>query len=277
MNDSSSTTVSKWLEHSIKSLSDAKVDSARLDALILLSDELGQDKSWVLAHPEYVLQIEQIKKLNTKIAHRIAHVPLAYIRGHAEFYGRDFRVNSHVLVPRPETEDAIDAVITATVDVHNPLIVDIGTGSGCIAITLALSINPSRIIGIDISDAALSVARDNAKRHSANVTFQSGDLLAPLGAQADEPLFIVANLPYVPLHFPINEAAKHEPSIALFSGDDGLADYRRLFEQLHDLSIATTVITESLELQHEALKIIAKTQGYKLVETKGLIQTFTKD
>lgn len=271
-------TVSDWLKHSAHMLSKAEIDSARLDTLVLLSDELGKDKSWVLAHPEHVLQIEQLEKLNTKITQRTQHTPLAYIRGHAEFYGRDYVVNSHVLVPRPETEDVVDAAIKNIAGTDSPLIVDVGTGSGCIAITLALSITSSKVIGIDSSDDVLAVARRNAERLNANVTFEKGDLLSPLKAYSKSPLFVVANLPYVPLHFPINQAAKHEPEIALFSGEDGLDHYRRLFLQIDDMNLrANIIITESLMSQHALLTSITNSHGYALAETAGLVQTFTKE
>ena len=271
-------TVSDWLKHSAHTLSKAEIDSARLDTLVLLSDELGKDKSWILAHPEHVLQIEQLEKLNTKITQRTQHTPLAYIRGHAEFYGRDYVVDSHVLVPRPETEGVVDAAIKNITCADSPLIVDVGTGSGCIAVTLALSITSSKVIGIDSSDDALAVAQRNAERLNANVTFEKGDLLSPLKAYSKSPLSIVANLPYVPLHFPINQAAKHEPEIALFSGEDGLDHYRRLFLQIDDMSLEPNIIiTESLVSQHALLTSIANNHGYTLTETTGLVQTFAKE
>jgi len=270
-------TVSDWLKHSITLLSEAKIDSARLDALIVLSDELYQDKSWILAHPEHTLQIEQIEKLSTKITQRTHHIPLAYIRGHSEFYGRDFFVNAAVLVPRPETENAIDAVIAVAENTSTPHIVDVGTGSGCIAITLALLLKQSKVTGIDSSDDALIVAKENAKRLNANVRFEIGDLLTSLETYDGEQLFIVANLPYVPLDFPINDAARHEPKIALFSGEDGLDHYRRLFAQIHDAHLdVPAVITESLESQHQLLASIAAQYSYMPTATNGLVQTFIK-
>lgn len=108
MNANSSMKVSNWLKASENLLKDAGVSTARLDCLVLVEDVTGKDRAWLLSHPEYELQGSVLKKLSTKIARRAKHVPLAYIRGHAEFYGRDFLVNEHTLVPRPETETMID-------------------------------------------------------------------------------------------------------------------------------------------------------------------------
>src|SRR4051794_37561413 len=108
MNGSSSTRVSDWLRQSVASLEGAGISTARLDCLVLLEDETGKDRAWLLAHPEYELQGSDLNILNTKIIQRMQHVPLAYIRGRSEFYGRDFMVNAHTLVPRPETEGMIE-------------------------------------------------------------------------------------------------------------------------------------------------------------------------
>jgi len=100
-------TISAWLKQSQGLLKDAEISTARLDCLVLLEDALGKDRAWLLSHPDEALQGSILEKLNTKIVQRAKHIPLAYLRGHAEFYGRDFSVNAHTLVPRPETETII--------------------------------------------------------------------------------------------------------------------------------------------------------------------------
>jgi release factor glutamine methyltransferase len=271
-------TIAAWLSEASRLLKEAGIGTSRLDALVLLSDELDEDKAWILAHPEHILQIEQLEKLSTKITQRTRHIPLAYIRGFAEFYGRNFVVNEHVLVPRPETESMIDALKKLTNEVASPKIIDVGTGSGCLAITAGLEVMSATVIAIDIDKSALDVAKSNAERLDASLLFVEGDLLMPIKKYVDnEAIFILANLPYVPPHYPINEAASHEPKIALFSEDNGLAHYKRLFAQIQSMNLdVTAIITESLETQHDLLESIANSHEYILTSTNGLVQAFVK-
>jgi len=271
-------TIAAWLSKAGTLLKEAGIETSRLDSLVLLSDELDADKAWVLAHPEYVLQIEQLEKLSTKIVQRCHHTPLAYIRGFAEFYGRNFIVNKQVLVPRPETESMIDALKRLTANARDFTVVDVGTGSGCLAITASLEIPSVKVIATDIDTSALNIAKMNAERLGASVIFAEGDLLEPLQAHIPkQPLYIIANLPYVPLDYPINKAAEHEPRIALFSNDEGLQHYMRFFSQIDIMHLSPhAIITESLLSQHDALKIIASKHGFKLSSTDGLAQTFVK-
>jgi release factor glutamine methyltransferase len=283
--------VSAWLRASQTVLTEARITTARLDALVLLADELGKDKSWILAHPEFILDTGRIEKLNTKIDQRVQHTPLAYIRGHVEFYGRDFIVNEHVLVPRPESESMIELLKGAVAhDVlhledrqkmqreHPQLtIIDVGTGSGCLGITAKLELPCVEVITTDISGRALQVATTNAKKLGAPITSVKADLLAPVLAisPVKQPVVILANLPYVPAGYPINEAAKHEPRIALFSDNDGLRHYERLFTEVDKLTTQPIcIITESLPEQHILLSAIAKKSGYYCCQADGLVQCF---
>jgi len=295
-----------WLNASISTLEDSFVESARLDAEILLADTLKKDRSWIHAHNEYELKERTISKLDAYIKRRATHEPLAYIRGIQEFYGREFIVTKDTLTPRPETEAMVELLLERIKNQNNSLnnqlqIVDIGTGSGCIIITAALELATisnlkSQIfyLGLDISEKALKVARHNAKnllskkfRHVPK--FFMFDLMSQLLAPHLVPsTILVANLPYVPNDYEINTAATHEPSIAIFGGGDGLDYYRELFRQLRRQSTADTqqqteqdpnilaVFTESLEFQHSELESIAHTAGYTLEKTLGLIQLFTK-
>lgn len=277
-------TISRWLQQNESTLIKAGISTARLDSMVLLSDELGKDKAWVLAHPEHVLQIEQLKKLGTKITQRAKHIPLAYIRGFAEFYGRRFFVNEHVLVPRPETESMIELLLRQTTNDKRQTIIDVGTGSGCLAITAKLEFPTAHVYATDIDKSCLLVAKNNAKLLGADSTFLHGNLLESVAlvnqlssiVLRQSSLVILANLPYVPEKYPINEAAKHEPKLALFSGEDGLKHYRRLFAQATALPIKPrAIVTESLLQQHDLLINIARSSGYTLKETAGLAQLFT--
>jgi release factor glutamine methyltransferase len=270
--EASSMTVGQFLTTAMQALVEAEVESARLDVLVLLEDTLDKNRASLLAHPEIQLSPGQLSKLNNYITQRKKHVPLAYIRGRSEFYGRTFMVDEHVLVPRPETESMITLLKKIPLD-GTPRIVDIGCGSGCIAVTAALELPSAKVVACDISPEALQVARKNAQQLKAAVQFAEADLL---GTQAEHFDVVLANLPYVPTDYPINTAATFEPKLALFAGNDGLDLYRRLFVQLRG-SKAHYVICESLEPQHKPLAAIAKTAGYMLEQTDGLTQLFVVD
>ena len=251
-------------------------DTAHLDIQVLLSHVLNQDRSWILAHPEYKLNDKQEKTLNSFIARRRRHEPIAYILGKSEFYGREFYVNKNVLVPRPESETIIDLLKDLNA-VNDSIIVDVGTGSGSLAITANLEFPETKVFAVDIDNKALKVARKNAKRLHANVKFINSDLLDSTPSSIikhHSPIFL-CNLPYVPEDYQINEAAEHEPNLALFSGIDGLDHYRKLFDQLKVLKSAV-VVTESLAFQHAELTKIAESAGFKLTNEQDLIQVYKR-
>lgn len=267
--------INDWLLEATEVLSSADIGTARLDALVLLCDALMCDKSFILAHPEHKLTATQIKKLNTKIATRATHHPLAYVRNKVEFYGREFYVDASVLVPRPETETMID--LLKQIDLGTKAtIADIGTGSGAIAITVALELPHTKIVATDIDPECLSVAQKNSAAHgTATIEFLEGNLLEPLTATNCKLTAILANLPYVPTTHQINEAAMIEPKQAIFGGDDGLDLYREMFAQLSHLSKQPQYIfTESLPPQHPALSEIATRHGYTELKEDDFIQVF---
>ncbi len=260
----------EFLESSTKSLEKAGVPSARLDCLVLMEDVLGRDRAKILAHPETIIQAPDLAKLNKYITQRSRHVPLAYIRGRAPFFGREFELNDRVLVPRPETETMIEMLKKLPLPAQ-PVLADIGTGSGCIGITAVLEIPGSKAELYDIDPEALKVANKNIQRYQANARCFKSDLLEKFSG-AD---VILANLPYVPERYAINQAAEHEPKHAIFGGKDGLNLYRRLFEQLSALHEKPQfVLTEALPPQHPALAAIAKEAAHKLLGTQDFIQVF---
>ena len=268
------------LSAAIARLSNAGIGTARLDALVLLEDCLGRDRASLLAHPELKLTTVQIKKLDGQIKRRAAHEPLAYIRGKTEFYGRDFIIDHRVLEPRPESETMIDLLKKLARDERRsdmserPMsLADIGSGSGCLGITAALELGLEIVDFYDIDASTLEVARNNAKKYHVHGTFHKSDLLdRATGSHG----IILANLPYVPDTFHINEAAMREPSVAIFGGHDGLNLYRRLFAQLEDKSWSPRyVLTEALPPQHEQLAEIAANYGFSLLTSDDFIQVFT--
>jgi release factor glutamine methyltransferase len=217
---------------------------APLDALRLLEFALDRAPGWMLAHGDAVIASDAAERFAAALARRARGEPLAYVFGSAGFYGREFEVTPEVLVPRPETEHLVEGALA---DVRarfargarSVRICDVGTGSGAIAITVALELPEAFVVASDVSAAALAVARRNAVRLAPNaaLTFVCGDLGEPLRARAPYDC-IVANLPYVPsAALPERpDPAGFEPRLALDGGADGLALYRRLLGDLPALA-----------------------------------------
>lgn len=276
-------TIGYWLNVATTFLQSKAITTARLDCMVLLADTLQQDKAWVLAYPEYELSEAAVAHLQQLLAKRAQHLPLAYIRGRAEFYGRTFVITPAVLVPRPESEAMVELLLGLDICAQpseTPLtIADIGAGSGALGITAALELK-TRGFGprslqttlIELDDAALKISTRNVDAFATHSQVLKSDLLA----QASEPYdILLCNLPYVPDSYPINKAATHEPAIALFAGSDGLDLYRRLFEQIATLAQRPAyVLAESLPEQHQALTAIAAAHGYELQKTADFIQQF---
>lgn len=242
-----------------------------LDAEVLLGYVLQKDRSWLHAHVDDVLTNEQAESFSNLTLRRSQSEPLAYIIGKQEFYGRMFAVNKHVLVPRPETEAFLELLqsLLETEKVHTLL--DIGTGSGNLAITAKLEFPSLFVTATDISSSALKVAATNCLALKAAVKLKKQSLLTGDKEGYD---VIVANLPYVPTTMK-NISIAREPSEALFSGPDGLDHYRELFAQLAPKHIRF-VMTEALLNQHAELTKVAGSAGYKQHATNGLVQLFYK-
>ncbi len=265
--------IDDWLRQSQRQLTVAGIETARLDCLVLLEDYLNKNRTQLLAHPELEITVEQQKYLWKCVERRTKHEPLAYIRGKVEFYGREFIVDKHVLVPRPESEAIIELLKAKAADLpDHPRIADVGTGSGVLGITAKLELPNAQVDLFEVDQAALDVAQKNINKFSMFLDCFLGDLLATANTLYD---VVITNLPYVPNGFSINRAAQVEPRLAIFGGADGLDLYRRLFAQLQTLSQKPSVVlTESLPQQHADLAEIARNVGFKLAKTEDFIQQF---
>jgi len=266
-------TVQEFLQDTAETLQSAGIETARLDTLVLLEDAMGMSRAALLAHPDTTITEQQLTTLNNFVTQRKQHTPLAYIRGKVMFYGREFAVDNHVLVPRPESEALIDCLKQLPLG-GTPRIADIGTGSGCLGITAALELFGAEVFLFDIDAAALAVAEKNAQLHHVAVQAKQQDLLKNCAEQFD---VILANLPYVPEDYPINRAAGFEPRQALFSGVDGLEHYKIFWQQVADMpGQPTHVITECLPEQHKSQVKLAKAAGYTLENTRDFAQHFVR-
>ena len=207
-------------------------ERARRDAEALLLHLVGKNRAWLVTHLDDNFAGCTAIGYAGMLKRRLAGEPIQYITGETEFYGLSFRVTSAVLIPRPETEHLVEAVLSLAADFPAPRIVDIGTGSGAIAVALAHKLPQAIVTAIDLFTDALAVARENAVRNSVSIRFLQGDLLAAVAGESFD--FIVSNPPYVPDSDRESlsvEVRDYEPAQALFAGDDGLDVYRRLIPQ----------------------------------------------
>ncbi|HET9098157.1 MAG TPA: HemK/PrmC family methyltransferase [Candidatus Saccharimonadales bacterium] len=279
-----------WLQLAEKQLRSVNIPSARLDSLLILEHVTVRDRAWLLANPEYEISADESRKLKDLLSRRLQHVPITYLFGRCEFYGRTFLLNDSVLDPRPESETMIDLLKLVTgprteIDqMTNKVklpdqqpgqilrICDVGTGSGALGITAKLEVPAAVVDLIDIDKAALKVAEMNVDFFTIEARLFHSDLLANTDGDYD---ILLCNLPYVPDSFQINTDALHEPQIAIFGGPDGLDAYRRLFQQIsRRQSKPLYILCESMPPQHSRLARIASSAGYRLTLADGFIQLF---
>lgn len=209
--------------------------TARRDAEFLLMRVLGRDRAWLLTHPDAQLTGEQPDQFDEWVERRARHEPVQYIVGETEFYGLTLRVTPDVLIPRPETEHVVEALIER-VPRDRPLrICDVGTGSGAIAVTLAHALPSAELTALDISPAALNIARENAERHGVadRILFARSDLLAEVRGKTFDA--VVSNPPYVADTEVLEAQVRlYEPRGALYAGPTGLEVYERLIPQARE-------------------------------------------
>ena len=222
-------TVQAGLLQGTQLLEEAGIAAPRLTAEVLLAHALSRDRSYLYGHPEQVLTELQWLHYGRYLHERLAGKPTQYITGRQEFYGREFRVNPNVLIPRPETEHLVEAALQLAP--HAAAVIDIGTGSGALAVTLQLELQ-ARVTATDISLAALQMAAENARRLNACVQFVACDVAGAIRDGAQD--LVVSNPPYVPAADAAGlqrEVRDHEPHIALFAGPTGLEFYQRLIAE----------------------------------------------
>ena len=253
------TTIAETIEHAAALL--APSPTAHRDAELLLLHTTRMTKADLLTHPEHELTERQTNHYQAAIARRALHEPVQYIIGTQEFYGRPFIVNPLVLIPRPETEHLVEAALALTP--RPSRILDVGTGSGILAITLALELSHATVTATDISAPALAVAQQNARSLGADhVRFVASNLFAKL----DDARFdcIVSNPPYVGTSEALEPQVRdYEPATALYAGEDGLAIYRRLIPQAFaSLEPRGYLLLEIGQGQRDAIAALFQTSSF---------------
>ncbi len=233
-----------------------------LDAAILLAHVLGVGRIALIAHPEQTLLPDQAAVYGALIRRRAAGVPIAYLLGRRAFFDRDLAVTPDVLIPRPETEHLVEVALAWARGKPGLHIVDVGTGSGAIAVTLAAHLPDAQVWAVDVSAEAVAVARQNADAYglAERITFLHGDLLAPVQASGVHADVIAANLPYIPSgDLAALAVTQHEPRLALDGGADGLDVIRRLLAQAPDvLAPAGLLLLEIGAGQGQAVMTLAE-------------------
>lgn len=260
-------TIGNWLQQATDQLQNAGIPSARLDAELLLAHTLHKSRTFLHAHDTDTIPRHLIDIADTRLSLRLDRVPVAYIIGHKEFYGRQFRVTPSTLIPRPESEALI--TLLKAIDTKTPLqtIADIGTGSGCLGITAKLECPEATVFITDISHYALKVAETNARLLKAAVTPLTGSLLEPLPGPVD---CITANLPYVDISWERSPETSHEPARALFANDAGLALIKTLIARAPAyLRPKGHILIEAHPSQHATLIAFAKNYGFLHKITDG--------
>lgn len=315
-------TIKDWLAQAETKLRRAGIDSARLDAELILSSVLGKERTWLIAHVELELNSPLrvvddqdrrasaqakssddasaeatspaatdpivsprvaglVDSANQKIYSaeqyanqllklRLQRRPLAYLLGQKEFYGRLFTVTPDVLIPRPDSEDIIDLLN----QIKPTNLLDVGTGSGCLAISAKLELPQTNVTASDVSHAALKIAQLNADSLKAQINFKKSDLLTNITKNYD---CIVANLPYVSTNWPTSAELKFEPELALYANDNGLSLVKKLVRQATKLQTTQqSLLLEADPRQHQTIANYAQNHGYCLTIKCNFILVLTK-
>lgn len=248
-------TIKQFLIYSSQELKDES-PTPFLDMEILASHVLKKDRSYLYTHPELMLSDSQIKKLSSLENRRRKGEPIAYIVNKKEFYGLEFYIDRNVLIPRQETETLVELLLKTIGIAQKTIVADIGTGSGCIGISIAKYSN-AKVFATDISSKALKIAKLNSIKNGVEnkITFDECDIL-PAYFRNKENFFMISNLPYVNSrsykNLPRN-VKKYEPKIALEAGKDGLRYYKKLFKALRK---------NNLKPNHLFLEIDPYTENY---------------
>ena len=232
------------------------------DVDLLLADEVGKPITFLLSHGEEPIEPDAVDRFVELLERRFQGEPLQYIRGRCEFYGRDFLVDPRAFIPRPETEFVVEAALDWLK--RKAVVVDVGTGSGCIAITLERERPDLKVRGVDASVGALAVARSNAGRLGSRARFIATDLFSGLRGRLDA---VVSNPPYVPateMNHLQREVRLHEPHMALTAGAAGLDVIERLLKE----TSAPLLILEIGYKQVDAVHRSASEHGWEVAETR---------
>jgi release factor glutamine methyltransferase len=240
----------------------------RLDAQLLLSHTLQQARAWLIAHDDAALTLAQQQDFAAACRRRADGEPMAYLLGEREFHGLMLQVGPAVLVPRPDTETLVDWALELLSEIETPRVADLGTGSGAIALALKHQYPVAQVCAVELSAAALEVARANATRLGLELEFVQGSWWQPL--QGRHFHLVVSNPPYIAGNDPHLDALRHEPALALTPGGDGLAALAHIVRraQAH-LHASGWLLLEHGYDQQEAVQQLLTEAGFEAVSTRA--------
>ncbi len=229
-------TIQNELRSAITAFARAGIDTPQLDAEVLMAHIVASDRMHVITHPERELGKDEVTRYRELVARRVKRVPLPHLTGKKEFWGLEFEVSPAVLIPRPETETLVESAIAHLAGVENPIVVDIGAGTGCVAIAIASELQDAVVYSTDISHEAVEIAKRNAQRHDLQlrVVVLDGNLFDPLPREVIGKVdVVVSNPPYIPtdeIDRLQPEVACYEARGALDGGPDGMKYHKEILE-----------------------------------------------
>jgi len=274
------TSIANSLREASQALEARGVPESRREAGSLLAFVIGKDRTFLISHADDSLEETEVNRFREVVARRAEGEPLQYITGVQDFYGREFRVTPDVLIPRPETELLVEAALEVITDVRGPSICDVGTGSGCIAVTLLCERTDARAVAVDVSEAALKVAAQNAQVLGVGdrIELKLSDCFDALDRTTFDA--IVSNPPYISsaaLAGLQREVRDHEPLVALSPGADGLSVIRRLLQDAPSfLNAGGHVVMEIGFDQGEAVQELIEPKFWRLMEIRPDLQSIPR-
>jgi release factor glutamine methyltransferase len=273
-------TIKSAIKEAAAALKMAGVSEWRNEANLLLMHVIDRDRTFLLAHGEESLSLNQFDQYRLLVARRAEGYPQQYLTGHQDFFKLEFEVTPDVLIPRPETESIVEVAIEILQGKAAPWFADLGTGSGAIAISLLQELPPARAVAVDVSPAALAVAKRNAERHKVTDRLRliESDLFSAIDSKAPFDL-IVSNPPYVPANDldGLQREVRHEPQAALDGGPDGLEVIRRLLKDAPAfLRTHGHLVFEIGFNQHEAVQKLIDLAAWELIELRKDLQAIPR-
>lgn len=264
--------IKQILEYGVKKLESADIDSKYIDARLILSHLLGKPIEYLISHYDVKIEDSIFHQYKMLIHRRQNHEPIAYIVGYKEFYGRSFKVNQNVLIPRVDTEILIDAACLALSNKTDKdlKILDLGTGSGIIAITLAKEVANTQLVAVDISDKSLDIARENAFNLGVcdRVEFIKSNWYKDLYKSKYD--LIISNPPYIDINdqnIMSLETKKYEPNLALYADENGLVNYHIIFKNAESfLKNNGEIIVEIGYNQYNQIQSLCHKYGYRVIQ-----------
>lgn len=274
-------TIASTLDHVRAALADAAIPNPGMESRLLLREAMGVNDAFIIAHPQATLSADAQARLETWLTRRLNHEPMAYITGTREFWGRDFAVSSATLIPRPDSETLIEAVLHHRPNTRAPYrLLDLGTGTGCLLLTLLAEYPNAKGTGIEAIGPAAALARRNARAHGLSSRATIHHCRWDYFQMAEPADMIIANPPYIPAADIAGLAADvkdHEPMSALVGGADGLDAYRVIFTRAHAWLAETGLLAVEIGQGQEAdITAIAAANGFGLLEARRDLAGITR-